>query len=253
MMTSTMKNNPLIGILSKVAVFAFWMLIWYLLALWVNNPLFLPTPTQAFGSLFELLQKPEFYKVIACSFLRVLAGILLGIALGLSLAIICNKSSIIEKLLSPFFSVIKATPVATFIVLLWILLNGSALAIIIAVLMVMPIIWQNTLDGFGAIPRELIEVTDIFELPYRKKFRILILPVLKKYIFPAIITSIGLGWKAEIAAEIIAYTKDSIGMYINDAKSFMQTSNVYAWTIVIICMSVLLENGAKFLIRRLNK
>jgi NitT/TauT family transport system permease protein len=118
--------------------------------------------------------------------------------------------------------------------------------------MVMPIVWQNTLDGFASVPKELIEVADLFDLPFRRRFKVLVFPVLSSYIFPAVITSVGLAWKSEIAAEIIAYTRSSIGMYINDAKSLMMTPTVFAWTAVIVIMSIALESVTKKALRRLK-
>ena len=114
----------------------------------------------------------------------------------------------------------------------------------------MPIIWQNTMDAYSSIDKNLLEVTEIFEFSSKKRFKILIFPTLKKLLYPAIITSAGLAWKAEIAAEIIAYTKKSIGQGINDAKYNMDTPTVFAWTLLIILFSILLEFGTKKLLRR---
>ena len=130
------------------------------------------------------------------------------------------------------------------------MMNGSALAVFIAVLMVMPIIWQNMLDGYNAVDRELSEVCEIYEISAVKKFKLLIFPTLKKFMIPAIITSAGLAWKSEIAAEIIAYTKNSIGQNINDAKYNMETATVFAWTIIIIILSIIIEKTAKHFLAR---
>jgi NitT/TauT family transport system permease protein len=133
------------------------------------------------------------------------------------------------------------------------MLSGDALPIVIAFLMVMPIIMQNLLDGFDAIDRELLEVCRVFELSFFKKMKILIAPTLLKYFIPAVITATGLAWKSEIAAEIIAYTKNSIGEKINDAKYFYESPTVFAWTVIIIFMSILLETITKYLLRRCKK
>jgi NitT/TauT family transport system permease protein len=138
----------------------------------------------------------------------------------------------------------------TNIIILWIMMDGSSLAVFVALLMVMPIIWQNTMDAYSSIDINLLEITEVFEFSEKKKFKILILPTLKKFLYPAIITSAGLAWKAEIAAEIIAYTKKSIGQGINDAKYNMDTPTVFAWTLLIILFSILLELGTKKLLRR---
>ena len=119
--------------------------------------------------------------------------------------------------------------------------------------MVMPIIYQNLTDGLTAIDKQLSEVSDVFEFTKKKRFMLLTFPTLKKYLVPAVITASGLGWKAEIAAEIIAYTKHSIGQGINDAKYNMDTPTVFAWTAVIILLSIALESGARYLLRRTDK
>jgi NitT/TauT family transport system permease protein len=252
-MASIMKNKLLNKTLTGLLIAAFWIGVWYLAALIINSVLLLPTPHETLSALFELVVTFDFYKVVLLTLLRVLLGLALGISSGVIMAILCHKFELLKKVLNPAISVIRATPVASFIVLLWVLLNGSALSVTVAFLMVMPIVWQNTLDGFSSIPKELIEVANIYELSLKRKFKVLILPVLSDYIFPAVITSVGLAWKSEIAAEIIAYTKDSIGMHINDAKAFMLTPTIFAWTSVIVVMSIALEIITRKLLRRVKK
>ena len=226
------------------------MILWWLGASIVDNSFLFPNVDETLLALVNLVTKPSFYLVVLLTTIRVLLGFLIGCVFGFVLAIICNKFSIVEALVAPIISIIKATPVASFIVLLWVMLSGDALSVFIGFLMVMPIIWQNTMDAYSSIDKNLLEVTEIFEFSSKKRFKILIFPTLKKLLYPAIITSAGLAWKAEIAAEIIAYTKKSIGQGINDAKYNMDTSTVFAWTLLIILFSILLEFGTKKLLRR---
>ncbi len=252
MTASTMKSK-FKKCFGTALIAVFWIGVWYLAALLVDSILLLPTPHDTLLALIELLGTVEFYTVVLFTLARVALGLLLGIAAGVLLALLCHKFDLLRRVISPAISVIRATPVASFIVLLWILVSGNALTVLVAFLMVMPIVWQNTLDGFKSIPKELIEVADVFELSFKRRFNVLLLPVLSGYIIPAVITSVGLAWKSEIAAEIIAYTKNSIGMYINDAKSFMLTPTVFAWTSVIVIMSILLEAFIKRLLVRWKK
>lgn len=245
-----MKNNVGKRIATSLLVALFWIGIWYLAAFLVDSVLLLPTPHDTLIASLELVSTLEFYKVVFSTLLRVALGLLLGILAGVILALLSHRFNLLKRILKPAVSVIRATPVASFIVLLWVLLSGNTLTVLVAFLMVMPIVWQNTLDGFSSIPVELIEVADVFELSFGRRFRILVLPVLSNYIFPSIITSVGLAWKSEIAAEIIAYTKNSIGMHINDAKTYLLTPTVFAWTAVIVVMSVLLEMLIRALLRR---
>ena len=236
-----------------LAVFTFWILLWFLLSLFVGNSYFLPSPFETLLALIGLLSGATFYKVALFSLFRVLFGLFLGVMIGTALAVICHRFKLVRMAVSPVISVIKAMPVATFIIILWITLRGSALSIFIGFMMVMPIIYQNLIEGYDSLDKNLLEVTEIFEFSTLKRYRMLILPHLCSYFIPAFITSIGLAFKSQIAAEIIAYTKDSIGQYIFDAKYDLKTDLVFAWAVVIVSFSVLLEYLAKKLSRRFKK
>ncbi len=245
-----MQNNPLKRVVFIIVPTLFWLAFWEISSLLISNPYFLPGIPETFSALFKLLSYTKFYKVVLSSLFRVITGIVLGSILGVLLALLSHKSSLAKSIISPVISIIKATPVATFIIILWVMLDGRALPVFIAVMMVMPIIWQNIMDAFSSIPAELTEVCAVFEFSFSKKFRLLVFPALLKFFVPAIITASGLAWKSEIAAEIIAYTKNSIGQYITDAKNFYDTPSVFAWTIVIILLSILMETLTKYLLRR---
>ena len=245
MMNSTTKNKTK-DILLKLFVLLFWLGIWQACAMIINDSYFLPSIPETLMALFSLLVSAEFLLTVLLTLARVLLGLLLGIIFGILLSTLCYNFKIANALISPAMSVIKSTPVAAFVILLWVLLSGDALTIVIAVLMVMPIIWQNLMDGYRAIPNDLSEVADVFSFTIFKRIRLVIFPTLFKYFMPALITSAGLAWKSEIAAEIIAYTENSIGHEINDATSNFDTPSVFAWTIVIIVFSMLIEFLLKY-------
>lgn len=228
-------------------------LAWHIFSKLEDNNFILPDIKSTFSSLFDIIGSNDFLIIIFSSFLRVLIGLALGTILGALFACISHYSEFVRCLISPIMSIIKATPVASFIIILWIKFDGDEVAVLIALLMVMPIIWQNVLDGFNSIDNGLSEVCTVYEFSNFKKIRLLILPTLLRYFIPGIITSVGLAWKAEIATEIIAYTANSIGQQINDSKFSLDSPSVFAWTIIVIVLSVLLEMGTKFLLRRCKK
>ena len=252
MISSIMQNKTLKKVIFGVLVGAFWVGIWWIFALIVNNSYFLPSPLETLLALLRLFSKPEFYKVASLSLLRVIFGLLLGVLTGILLAVLCHRFVLPRRIFTPIISVIKAMPVATFILILWITLRGSALSVFVGFMMVLPIIYQNLLDGYDSIDKSLIEVTEVFNFSKFKRFKLLTLPTLYSYFCPALITSIGLAFKAQIAAEIIAYTNNSIGQFISDAKYNLQTDDVFAWATVIVSFSIILEFVSKKLLRRLK-
>ena len=126
------------------------------------------------------------------------------------------------------------------------------LTVFIGFIMVMPIIFQNVLAGLDALDNNLKEVAKVFELTTLQKLRILFFPSIRSYLFPAIITSVGLAFKSQIAAEIIAYTNNSIGQYIYDANYGLNTDVVFAWATVIVVFSISLESLCRLILGRIK-
>lgn len=224
---------------------------WEIGAITVDNSYFLPRVGETISALFGLIVMPIFLEAVAISLLRVLIGLTAGILAGVILALSSYYFKLSNSLISPIISIMKATPIATIILILWFMLTDAELSIFVVFLMVTPIVWQNVYDGFGYIPKELDEVCIIYELTFKKKVRLLIFPTLVKYLIPAVITSIGLAWKAEIAAEIMTYS--NIGRSIQDFKTlFYDTASVFAWALVIIFFSLILEGVTKYFLRRIK-
>jgi len=251
-MLSTMKSN-LFKTAKFLASLLFWVVVWEVCARLINHSYLLPTLAQTFSALWKIVTSGSFFSAVFLSIVRVLSGLVIGTLLAIILAALSYRFEVVKLLLSPLLSVVKATPIASIIILLWIMLNGDLLAIFISVLMVLPIIWQNLTDGYDSIDKELFEVCQIFNFSYRKRLRVLIIPALIKYFIPALITSVGLAWKAVISAEIIAYVNNSIGQFINDAKYNFDSPSVFAWTLIVIIFSLLLEKLTKYLLARCKK
>ena len=79
------------------------------------------------------------------------------------------------------------------------------------------------------------------------------MPALYKYLIPSVITSSGLAWKAGIAAEIITYTSNSIGQHIKNSKDSFDGANLFAWTIAVVLLSLLIEFAIKKALRKVKK
>ena len=253
MMNSTMKNKAdlprykcLKTIISVVSILA----IWEILALIIGDSFFMPHVPETFKCLIKILTSDIFFKVLFTAFYRVFSGLIIGIFIGILLATLSHKFDILGALFSPIISIMKATPVACIIVLLWIRLNYTEIAIFVVVLMVAPIVWQNVYDGYKTVAKSLVEVADVFEFGKLQRLMTLIIPSVLSYLLPAIVTSIGLAWKAEIAAEIM--TNSNIGRLIYDFKTVSyDTTSIFAWTVIIVTLSILFEKITKYSLGRL--
>lgn len=253
-MASTSRNKavlPLNNTLKFILPLASILLIWEAIYLLVGNSYVIPSISDTLLRSAKMLFDASFYKAIFTAFVRVLAGLIVGILSAVMLAIACHYSSICTAIVAPLLSIMKATPIACIIVLLWINMNYTQITVFVVVLMVIPIVWQNVYDGLANIDKELIEVSEIFEFNFSKKLRFLVFPTLVKYLIPSVITSIGLAWKSGIAAEIM--TNSNIGRLIYNYKNItFDTASIFAWTIMIVSFSIILEKSTAYAIGRLR-
>lgn len=88
-----------------------------------------------------------------------------------------------------------------------------------------------------------------FRLSWPKRVVYLWLPQMKPYLLSACTVSLGISWKAGIAAEIIGIPAGSIGRMFYDAKVYFNTVDLFAWTVIVVAVSVLFEKSVLALLK----
>ena len=220
-----------------------WLALWQLGAMAIDQQIILVSPLRVLSRLWELIPTPDFWGSIAYSLVRITAGFLLGVAAGTVLAALSARFRRVEELLAPALLAIKSIPVASFIIICLIWMSSSRLSIFISFLMVLPIVYTNVLQSIRSADRQLLEAVSIFRLSWPKRALYLWLPQLKPYLLSACTVSLGISWKAGIAAEIIGIPAGSIGRMFYDAKVYFNTVDLFAWTVIVVVISVLFEKG----------
>lgn len=225
----------------KAAIILFWLCVWTMLALFVNNKILLVTPAETAKELLNLLGDGDFYVSVGRSFLRIGTGFLAGFCTAVLLAAGSRRFPFLEELLSPVMSLLKTIPVASFVVLLLIWWGSSFLAVAICFLVVLPNLYINTLEGLKNTDRKLLEMAQVFRLPFRNRFFYIYRPALKPFLYSGMKISLGMCWKSGVAAEVIGTPDFSIGERLYLSKIYLNTAGVFAWTAVIILLSILFE------------
>ncbi len=227
--------------LSGLAAFVFWCSIWWILALVIDKAVLLPSPPAVFRVLCSLFTRAEYWLSISASLLRVLLGYAFGCMAGVLIAALCSFFHIADVLISPLMSVVRAVPVASFIILALVWLERALVPAFIAFLMVLPIVTGNVRTGIAHVDVELLEAAQIFRFSKRKLIRYLYFPAVLPYFLSGAQTSLGLAWKAGVAAEVLCSIALSIGGNIYESKLYLETEALFAWTITVILISILIE------------
>ena len=228
-------------VLKKVGAALLALTFWEIAALLIHQRILLVTPVAVARRLCTIWRVEGLARAIWFSFYHIAGGFLLGLILGCLLAYLAAKHPVVETLLWPWMAMIKSVPVASFVVICLIWLSARNLSVFISFLIVIPIIYQNVLEGLRAENREMQEVATVFQLPWRKRFRYIELPKIRPFLLSACRVTTGMAWKAGIAAEIIGVPNGSIGKMLYTAKIYLDTDDLLAWTVIIVVISVVAE------------
>ncbi len=243
----TDKKTSGVGIVCSVL---FWLLVWEGVSRALNSTLLLVSPLAVVRRLVELAGTGPFWVNIGTSMLRIFRGYLLGAAAGCLCGVLCACSGAARALFDPVLAVIKATPVTSLVILALVWIKSYNLSIFICFLMVFPIFTESVRQGLQAADRELLEVAYVFRFSLWKKIRLIYLPSLRPQLITALSTSIGFAWKAGIAGEVFARPKLGIGSRLFDSKVYLETTDVFVWTLVIVLISMVIEKLIRHLLSR---
>ncbi len=234
-------------------IILFWIFIWQLAAWLIHNNIILVGPADAGLALLRLIPTGGFWLSIAHSFVKISLGFLLAFACGLALGGAAYRFPLLKELLAPIISLLKSIPVASFVILALIWVGSRNLAVFIAFLVVLPMIYINTLAGLESTDLKLLEMARIFRVPALKQLRYIYLPALLPYLLSGCRVALGMSWKSGVAAEVIGIPDASIGEQLYMSKIYLDTANLFAWTFVIIVVSALFERAFLALLAGLQR
>lgn len=245
-------NNIVKKITITITAICFWLLVWHFLSLKINSSIFLPSPEATYKALIRIGKRAGFWQTIFNTFSKIAKGFLLALIAGTFLAIISSFVKIIDVLVSPFMRLLKTVPVASFIILALLWVKSDKLSVLISFVMVTPVVYINILQGFDNVDNNLLEMADIFNVGLLRRLRFIYVPALVSGFMSACKIGLGFCFKAGIAAEIIGLPFQSIGSELYKSKLYLMTDELFAWTVVIVLMSVFFEGVCIYLLNKLS-
>lgn len=242
-------NNKKI-LIQKIYIVLLWIAIWQLASMVIHNIILLAGPAEVLLSLIHMVGTAEFWQSAAGSCIRIAAGFTGAFLTGMILGSLSYRFSLVKMFLQPAIQVMKAIPVASFVILALIWAGSSHLSVLISFLVVFPVIYVNTLAGLESTDPRLLEMAEVFQIPMAGRIRCIYLPAVIPYLISGCEVALGMSWKSGVAAEVIGIPEHSIGERLYMAKLYLETADVLAWTIMIIVISSAFEKAILWLIRR---
>lgn len=242
-----MKKNTL---WKKAAAILFWLVLWQIAATAMKDSIVFVGPSDMLASLWKQLNGKEFWLSIGRSTWKIMGGFLAAFFCGIVMAGIAFRFRWLKILLEPVILLAKSVPVASFVVLLLILAGSEKLSVWIVFLMVFPIIYVNMGQGLERVDVKMLEMASVFRMRTWKKFLYIYRPAFMPFLASGAKIALGMSWKSGVAAEIIGVPSHSIGERLYMAKIYLNTESLFAWTLVIILLSLVFERLFLWILRK---
>ena len=246
-MIFTMKiNKRTRGFIYTFVSVLFWIAVWYIAARRVGKSILLPSPGETMSVFLELVKTKSFWIVALSSLKSIFSGALIGVILGAVIATLSYISPLFKYLFSPILSLVKATPVASFIILALVWIGKDYVPLTISMMMATPIVAANLFEGLNNVDGSLKEVVRLYRLDFSKRWSMLYRHSLLPYFMSAIKSALALSWKAGIAAEVLCTPRNSIGLMLHESKIYFEFPTLFAWTLTVVLLSFILERIVVF-------
>ena len=220
--------------------------------MWIDLDLLLISPINTVLRLAELVQESFFWLSIAASLKRIMSGFLLALTVASVFAFLAAKMPLVHDFMSPLFNVIKSVPVASFIILALVWVKSNSMSTFCSFIMVLPIIYTSLHQGLVSVSKDLLEVGEVYGLSRWNIIKKIYIPSIVPYLISSCSVGLGLAWKSGVAAEVIGLPNSTIGMQLYNAKVTLEMTDLFAWTLVIVLLSFLLEKAFLLIIKLLD-
>ena len=231
------KKDNIFFILGIVSIFIFWII----LSIIVNNQFAMPKVDKAGMALKELLSSSKTYGIRGLTILKILLTILIAFVVSIILVGLSTLSRKFRAFVSPIITLLKTVPVVVVILLFLFLFSRNTTPIFVALLVIMPLMYEALLNGVSNIDEAIINETKMISKTNLFVLRKVYLPLTKPYIILAVLQSVGLGLKAMVMAELIAQTKNSIGREMSEYRSLLNMDYIFAWGLIMIAIVIIAE------------
>ena len=244
-------NRKLSNFIKVPLLILFYLGLWQLLSMIVGSSLLLPSPAETGKGLVKVLTDARSWKDIGATFLRLLAGFGIGTVLGIVLAVITAKSRFLYTVLSPLRLVVKSTPVLSFVLILLVSLYSNMVPVAVCAIMVTPMLWATTETAILSLDAKLLEMGRIYYTPLRRLMLVSI-PQMFPQVATSAVTALGFAWKAVITAEVLSLPRFAVGNRMYLSKLYLEMPEMFAWTLLVIGLSLCLEVILKKLTERIG-
>lgn len=222
-------------------------LVAFVLAVWaiasMNAPAFvLPSPARVWQATLGLMGSATFLADVGVTFGRVLAGFLFAAVIGTAMGMVLGANRKLGEFFEPILAVMNTISSAIWAIfaLIWFGLSNWT-TIFVVFMTAFPLVLTNVWQGTRTVNVEFIELAHTFRMSRLQVLRKIYLPTILPHFFSGARLAFGFGWRVSLVAETLG-ASSGIGYRLRQAADLVQTDQVFAWTLMLVLMMVVIES-----------
>lgn len=244
-----MKKNSLYfisGILILVAV-------WVVFYLTVANEIVVPSPINALKKALLLFTQGNFYGVLFSTLLRVLIAFLIALVLACATAFLSYKYSVVSGILSVITGALRSLPTLAVLLIILVSVSRSLAPVIVCLITLFPMLHTSIYSSLRGVEKGVLDMMKVYNIPLKKRiFKVYIPTILPKLLLD-FSTAVSFAIKVIVSAEILANVYGSMGGLLQQASLYSDTEMLFALTIAVCVIGIIVEFIGKFAFERRKK
>lgn len=225
------------------------LFLWQVIALLIKNDIYLPTIGQTFKSLTEIMSQERFYLDVLFSIGRSLVSFTVALLLAIIIGVLAYISAMVRNFFKPLNTLAQSIPMMILVVLTLIWFDKDSAPFIVGFMITFPILYESILGAMIDVDKGLIEMTNVYKINLKDKILKIYFPSINFRLASIIASTISLAFKIVIAGEVYGQPNYGIGTMIQVEKINFNTSGIFAWLVIIVLISVLLDIMQKKILR----
>jgi len=219
----------------------FFIGLWQLIAIVINNDIYIPRIQQVIEAIKTIFKEQNFLKIILSSFYRTILSYVFALIFAMILGVLATVYPFFKYLMQPINSFGKTIPTMVLVVLSLVWFDKDKTPFVVGFAITFPILYEGIRNGLMQIDKKVIDMTKIYEVSLKDKIKKIYLPVMKFYFMSIFVSTFSLTFKTVIAGEVHGQPKFGIGSQIQLEKVNFNTSGIFAWIVIIVIISFVLE------------
>ncbi|QET04966.1 MULTISPECIES: ABC transporter permease [Cupriavidus] len=203
----------------------------------------LPGPAKVADALVALWHSDTFAADVGATFRRVLTGFLIATVIGTGLGLALGGSRMLARFFEPILTVFNTVSSAIWAIfaIIWFGIS-DATTIFVVFMTAMPLILTNVWEGAKTVDAQYVDLARSFRMSRLQILRKIYGPTILPHFFAGARLAFGFGWRVSLVAETIG-SSSGIGYRLRQAADLVQTDQVFAWTVLLVGLMLLLEGG----------